>query len=134
LVQRIPAVWNVYGPTETTVWSTAYQVPNPVGRMLIGRPLDNTNVYVVDAAGELCPMGVPGELLIGGAGVTLGYMNRPELTEERFLPDPFVPGERVYRTGDIVRMLPDGNLEYQRRNDNQVKVRGYRIELGEIET
>lgn len=134
LVQRVPAVWNVYGPTETTVWSTSYAVPSPVGRMLIGRPLDNTSVYVVDGAGELCPLGVPGELLIGGAGVTRGYLHREELTAERFLPSPFEAEGRVYRTGDVVRQLPSGNLEYLRRNDFQVKVRGYRIEIGEIET
>ncbi|NLE87560.1 MAG: amino acid adenylation domain-containing protein [Myxococcales bacterium] len=134
LVERVPAVWNVYGPTETTVWSTSYLVPRSVERMWIGRPLDNTSVYVVDTAGELCPLGVPGELLIGGAGVTQGYLHRPELTEERFLPDPFGGEGRVYRTGDIVRQLASGNLEYLRRNDFQVKVRGYRIEIGEIET
>ncbi len=134
LVERVPAVWNVYGPTETTVWSTSYLVSRPVERMWIGRPLDNTSVYVVDAAGELCPLGVPGELLIGGAGVTRGYLHRPELTEERFQPNPFGGEGRVYRTGDIVRQLPSGNLEYLRRNDFQVKVRGYRIEIGEIET
>ena len=134
LASRARAVWNMYGPTETTVWSTSYALHAPLERVLIGRPLDNTRVYVVDGAGELCPYGVPGELLIGGDGVTRGYLHRPELTAERFHADPFVAGGSVYRTGDIVRLLPDGNLEYQRRTDNQVKVRGYRIELGEIES
>jgi amino acid adenylation domain-containing protein len=134
LVSRVPAVWNMYGPTETTVWSTSYALRAPLERVSIGRPLDNTKVYVVDRAGELCPFGVPGELLIGGDGVTLGYLNRPDLTEPRFHADPFLPDRKVYRTGDVVRLLSDGNLEYQRRTDNQVKVRGYRIELGEIES
>jgi amino acid adenylation domain-containing protein len=133
LVSRARSVWNMYGPTETTVWSTCSALRAPVGRVLIGRPLANTRVYVLDERGEPCPLGVPGELFIGGDGVALGYLNRPELTAERFLPDPFVPGGRMYKTGDLVRLLADGNLEYLRRNDNQVKLRGYRIELGEVE-
>jgi hypothetical protein len=106
----------------------------PVERVRIGRPLQNTQVYVLDANGELCPTGVPGELYIGGDGVTRGYLNRPELTGERFVPDPLLASGRLYRTGDVVRLLADGSLEYLRRNDSQVKLRGYRIELGEIET
>nr|WP_228530640.1 MULTISPECIES: non-ribosomal peptide synthetase [Myxococcaceae] len=135
LVQRTDAVWNGYGPTETTVWSTFYEVKAPVGRILIGRPVANTDLYVLDAAGEPVPVGVQGELYIGGAGVTHGYLNRPELTKERFVPDRFSgrPGARLYRTGDVVRVLPDGNLECLGRNDHQVKLRGFRIELGEIE-
>jgi amino acid adenylation domain-containing protein len=134
LAQRVDSAWNMYGPTETTVWSTSSRLRTPVERVRIGRPLQNTQVYVLDGNGELCPTGVPGELYIGGDGVTRGYLNRPELTGERFVPDPFLARGRLYRTGDVVRLLADGSLEYLRRNDSQVKLRGYRIELGEIET
>ena len=134
LVARCGSVWNGYGPTETTVWSTFYEVKAPVGRVLIGRPVANTQVYVVDARMNEVPIGVVGELFIGGAGVTHGYWNRPELTRERFVMHPALGGDRtLYRTGDLVRVLPDGNLECLGRNDSQVKVRGFRIELGEIE-
>jgi amino acid adenylation domain-containing protein len=133
LTERVPRVWNGYGPTETTVWSTFYEVPKGVSRVLIGRPVGNTSVYVLGAHLEPVPLGANGELFIGGEGVTLGYHNRPELTAERFLADPFRPGGKMYRTGDIVRFLSDGNLECLGRNDNQVKLRGFRIELGEIE-
>jgi amino acid adenylation domain-containing protein len=125
-------VWNLYGPTETTVWSTMARLERPLGEITIGRPLANTLVYVVDAAGRLAPWGAPGELWIGGAGVALGYHARPELTAERFLANPFGPG-RVYRTGDLVRLTAGGELRYVGRNDDQIKLRGYRIELGEIE-
>ncbi len=103
--------------------------------MPIGRPITNTAAYVVDRHGQLTPIGVPGELLLGGPGVALGYVNRPDLTREKFIPDPFTgePGARVYRTGDLVRWRPDGTLEYLGRLDNQVKVRGFRIEPGEVE-
>ncbi|MCB9419419.1 MAG: amino acid adenylation domain-containing protein [Ardenticatenaceae bacterium] len=135
LLERSNQVWNMYGPTETTVWSTCYRVTDPDAPILIGRPIGNTTVYVLDAQQQPVPVGVPGELYIGGAGVTRGYLHRPELTEERFLPDRFsdLPGDLLYRTGDLVRFRPDGNLEYFRRLDNQVKVRGFRIELGDIE-
>lgn len=133
LSERISVVRNMYGPTETTVWSTMSVLQKPVQRVTIGRPIDNTQVYVLDRHDQLCPIGVPGELWIGGDGVTLGYLGQPELTATRFRADPFRGQGRLYRTGDVVRMLPDGDLEYQRRNDHQVKVRGYRIELGEIE-
>jgi hypothetical protein len=123
-------VWNMYGPTETTVWSTTYQFPADVKQVFIGRPIGNTTCFVFDARGQQVPIGVPGELLIGGDGVTHGYLHRPELTAERFIDTPH---GKLYRTGDVARFRADGNLEYQRRNDNQVKVRGYRIELGEIE-
>ncbi|MBA4496585.1 condensation domain-containing protein, partial [Paenactinomyces guangxiensis] len=99
----------------------------------IGRPLPTVSMYVLDGDQQLQPVGIPGELYIGGEGVSRGYLNRPDLTEERFVPNPFVPGERMYRTGDLVRRLPNGELEYLGRMDDQVKIRGYRIELGEIE-
>jgi amino acid adenylation domain-containing protein len=129
-----PSAWNMYGPTETTVWSTCAALRLPVERVTIGGPLQNTRVYVLDPATQLCPIGVPGELFIGGDSVASGYLNRSELTCERFLDDAFAPGARVYRTGDLVRLSPDGSLEYIRRNDHQVKLRGHRIELGEIES
>ena len=136
LARRAPDCWNMYGPTETTVWSTCWRIQRPIHRISIGRPIGNTQVYLLDAHLQPVPVGVPGELHIGGDGVTLGYLNRPELTAERFVPDPFSPvsGARLYKTGDLARYLPDGNIEYLRRNDTQVKVRGYRIELGEIES
>jgi amino acid adenylation domain-containing protein len=127
--------WNMYGPTETTVWSTCARVATPVAAINIGMPIDNTSVWVLDAHGQPCPLGVPGELWIGGDGVALGYHRRPELTAERFVPDPFdaQAGARLYRTGDLGRWRCDGTLEHFGRLDSQVKVRGYRIELGEIE-
>jgi len=134
LTERCARVWNGYGPTETTVWSSFYELPRDIKRVLIGRPVANTAAYVLDSNGQPVPIGVKGELFIGGECVTRGYHNRPELTAERFLSDPFRPGSRMYRSGDVVRYLPDGNIECLGRNDNQVKLRGYRIELGEIET
>ncbi len=134
LVEAAGSAWNVYGPTETTVWSTREKLENPVGALTIGRPIGNTQVHVLDERLKPVPIGVPGELHIGGDGVTLGYLNRPELTAERFIPDPFRPGALLYKTGDLARFLSDGRLDYLGRNDNQVKVRGFRIELGEIES
>ena len=128
------SLWNGYGPTETTVWSTFWQVPPTLTRVLIGHPVDNTQIYVLDEQRNQVPINVPGELYIAGSGVTLGYLNRPELTSDRFVEDPFVPGTRMYRTGDVGRWLPSGELECMGRNDNQVKLRGFRIELGEIES
>ncbi|MFL6127957.1 MAG: MupA/Atu3671 family FMN-dependent luciferase-like monooxygenase [Mycobacteriales bacterium] len=127
-------VRNMYGPTETTIWSTSHRV-DPGGEPLLGRPIANTTVYVLDRHGEPVPVGVPGELHIGGAGVARGYLGRPELTAERFGPDPFGrrPGARTYRTGDLVRWRPGGELEFLGRTDHQVKVRGHRVELGEVE-
>ncbi|WP_228772068.1 non-ribosomal peptide synthetase, partial [Actinokineospora iranica] len=122
------SVTNLYGPTETTIWSTASEVDD---EPTIGGPIANTRVYVLDAALRLVPPGVTGELYIAGAGVTRGYLNRPGLTAERFVADPFTGG-RMYRTGDLVRRLPDGELVYLRRADDQVKLRGHRVELGEI--
>ncbi|MEV4163877.1 amino acid adenylation domain-containing protein [Nonomuraea dietziae] len=126
-------LWNFYGPTETTIWSTAYRVPHDATTMLIGGPVANTTAYVVDGHLRPVPVGVPGELLLGGAGVTRGYHGRPGLTAERFVPDPFgTAGGRLYRTGDLVRWRPEGTLEYLGRLDDQVKVRGVRIEPDEI--
>ncbi|HVZ73436.1 MAG TPA: amino acid adenylation domain-containing protein [Polyangia bacterium] len=122
---------DMYGPTETTIWSTAYTVTDDT--ILIGRPIANTTVYVLDANRAPVPVGVAGELYIGGAGLARGYLRRPELTDERFVPNPFGAG-RLYRTGDLCRFRGDGNLEYLGRLDHQVKIRGHRIELGEIET
>jgi amino acid adenylation domain-containing protein len=135
LLARVGRLWNGYGPTETTVWSTFWHVPAGFERVLIGRPVANTQIHVLDAAMQPVPVGVAGEIYIGGDGVTLGYLNRPELTRERFLADPFrtEPGARIYRTGDVGRYLADGTIECLGRNDNQVKLRGFRIELGEIE-
>ncbi len=128
-------LWNLYGPTETTIWSTIERVARG-DRITIGRPIDNTQVHVLDRSGHVCPIGVIGELAIGGDGVARGYWNRPDLTASRFIADPTRPGSaaRLYLTGDQGRWLPDGRLECLGRMDSQVKVRGYRIELGEIET
>jgi len=128
-------VWNMYGPTETTVWSTYYEITDPEAPVLIGQPIDNTQCYLLDAQLQAVPVGVAGELYIGGAGVTLGYLNRPELTAQHFVPDPFsdAPNAKMFRTGDFARYHADGNIEHLGRNDGQVKIRGFRIELGEIE-
>lgn len=124
---------NVYGPTETTTFATHYPIVVERGKTPIGKPIANTTAYVMRGE-KLCGIGMPGELCIGGDGVARGYLNKPELTKERFIENPYVPGERIYRTGDLVRWLPDGNLEYLSRIDEQVKIRGFRIELGEIES
>ncbi|MGB3509032.1 MAG: amino acid adenylation domain-containing protein, partial [Microcoleaceae cyanobacterium] len=135
LLNRVPKMWNMYGPTETTIWSTCYEIKKPAEKILIGQPIANTQIYLLDAHQQRVPVGVPGEMYIGGAGVVRGYLNRPDLTAERFIPDPFSQDSqaRLYKTGDLARYQPDGNLEYLQRIDNQVKVRGFRIELGEIE-
>jgi amino acid adenylation domain-containing protein len=134
---RLDHLLHVYGPTETTTFATWHEVKavEEERAVPIGRPIANTQVYLLDASGEPVPIGVTGEIYIGGAGVARGYLNRPELTAERFLPDPFVfkPGARMYRTGDLARRLPDGNIEFIGRIDFQVKIRGFRVELGEIE-
>ncbi len=124
---------NMYGPTETTIWSTTQAVSEPDGAVPIGTPIANTRIYILDERGQPAPRGAIGELLIGGAGVTRGYHQRPELTESRFVRDPFVADGRMYKTGDLARFRADGAVEFLGRNDHQVKLRGYRIELGEIE-
>jgi acyl carrier protein len=148
----------MYGPTETTVWSTTHKIKEVRDSVSIGHPIANTEIYLLDRNLELVPIGMEGELCIGGAGVVRGYLNRPELTAEKFIPNPFAvgvqalacvapagdtlkrelqpepqPGDRIYRTGDLVRYLPDGSIHFIGRMDHQVKLRGYRIELGEIE-
>ena len=139
LAQRLLAagveLWNMFGPTETTVWSTLSRVTDANAPIVIGRPMDNTSVWVLGDDLRPTPIGVEGEICIGGAGVANGYFKRPELTAERFIADPFdaTPGARLYRTGDLGRWRADGALEHLGRLDFQVKIRGYRIELGEIE-
>src|SRR5713226_1548702 len=135
LLQRCGSLWNMYGPTETTIWSAASRVTS--GKpLLIACPINNTQFYIVDASHQPVPIGIPGELCIGGEGVARGYVNRPELTGEKFIADPFSrkPGARLYRTGDLARYRSDGGIEFLGRMDQQVKVQGFRIELGEIES
>jgi amino acid adenylation domain-containing protein len=126
-------LFNEYGPTECSVWSTYYQYDPANILSTIGRPLDNTILYILGRNKELLPAGAAGEIAIGGRGLAEGYLHRPELTSEKFVADPFVPGDKIYLTGDLGRWLPDGNIEFLGRKDHQVKIRGYRIELGEIE-
>lgn len=134
LISRTRTVWNMYGPTETTIWSTMDQVTDDA--ISIGRPIANTQTYILDEHLQPVPIGIPGELYIGGDGLAWGYRNRADLTAARFLPNPFSTqaDARMYRTGDLARHRADGRIEYLGRLDHQVKVRGYRIELGEIET
>ncbi|MFK5970600.1 MAG: amino acid adenylation domain-containing protein [Candidatus Marithrix sp.] len=137
ILEKSQTLWNVYGPTETTIWSTIIQLTK-VGSNInsIGKPIANTKIYILDKYLHPVPIGVSGELHIGGAGLARGYLNRPELTAEKFIKNPFSedPTSRIYKTGDLARYLPDGNIEYLGRIDNQVKIRGFRIELGEIES
>ena len=134
LLPKCQSLWNMYGPTETTIWSSVLrmQKDRPVR---IGQPIANTTFYVLDDGYQPVPVGIPGQLHIGGDGLALGYLGRPELTSERFMSDRFSsqPGARLYRTGDLVQRNPDGSIEFLRRIDQQVKLRGFRIELGEIE-
>ncbi|HYI11616.1 MAG TPA: amino acid adenylation domain-containing protein [Thermoanaerobaculia bacterium] len=134
LLDRCGELWNVYGPTETTVWSVLDRIERGTP-ITIGRPIQNMRMYIADANMQLCPDGVPGELFIGGIGLGHAYVNRPAMTADRFIADPFSgePGARLYRSGDIARWRRDGRLEILGRADNQIKLRGFRIELGEIE-
>ena len=134
LLPRVAELWNLYGPTETTIWSTAARVEanSPIS---IGAPIDNTRVYIVDGEGQICPIGIAGEIWIAGDGVAQGYQNKPELTRERFVRDPFGGADqRLYKTGDIGVWGDDGRLYHLGRSDNQLKVRGFRIEAEEVET
>ncbi len=127
-------VYNTYGPTETTVCATYYRCgQKDILNIPIGKPIANYKIYVLGSRQELLPIGIAGELCIAGDGVARGYLNKPELTAEKFAPNPFMPGEIMYKTGDLVRWLPDGNIEFMGRIDQQVKIRGFRIELDEIE-
>ena len=135
LVDRVGELWNMYGPTETTVWSTLARISSPEKGIGIGRPIANTRCYVLASDHVICPIGVAGELCVGGEGVARGYRNRRELTEEKFVTVTLANGrtERLYKTGDVARMRADGSLDYLGRRDAQVKIRGYRIELGDVE-
>jgi len=135
LLDRSRALWNMYGPTETTIWSTIEKIERTHQEITIGRPIANTDVYILDQFLQPVPIGVSGELYIGGHGVARGYRERPELTKERFIPHPFSPEShaKLYRTGDLARYQPDGRIVHLGRMDNQVKIRGFRIELGDIE-
>jgi amino acid adenylation domain-containing protein len=136
LLARCHSLWNMYGPTETTVWSTIAKVESADQSKIIGRPIGNTQVYILDKQLQPVPIGVAGELHIGGEGVATGYLKRPDLTSARFVADPFSDDKpsRLYKTGDLVRYRDDGNIEFCGRLDHQVKIRGYRIECAEIET
>ncbi len=135
LIGRCDSLWNMYGPTETTIWSLVEEIEGADEQISIGHPIANTQAYVLTEGGQLAPLGVAGELYIGGEGLARGYLKRGDLTAERFVPNPFgvEAGGRLYRTGDLARWLPEDRLEFLGRSDQQVKLRGYRIELGEIE-
>ncbi|PSB02088.1 non-ribosomal peptide synthetase [Merismopedia glauca] len=142
LLARVSSVWNMYGPTEATVWATTYEVgvqqslvDTQKPAMSIGKPIGNTQIYILDRHLQPVPIGISGELYIGGVCLARGYLNRPDLTTEKFITNPFShqPSSRLYKTGDLARYLPNGDIEYLTRIDNQVKIRGFRIELGEIE-
>jgi amino acid adenylation domain-containing protein len=135
LVKSSPSVWNLYGPTETTIWSCIYKVGDDKSAIMpIGRPIANTQIYILDSMLQPVPIGEVGELYIGGDGLARGYLNRPELTADRFILNPFRAGTRLYKTGDLARYLPSGDIEFLGRIDHQVKIRGVRIELEEIES
>ena len=140
LISKCGELWNMYGPTETTVWSTVEKVEvdenDKIGYINLGKPIDNTFIYVLNSEFLPVPIGYPGELFIGGDGLARGYYNLPAMTQEKFIPDPFsdIPGARMYRTGDLVQQTEEGKLEFLNRVDSQVKIRGFRIELGEIES
>lgn len=135
LVRRVPAVWNMYGPTETTVWSTIHRVTAGTEPVPIGRPIHNTQIYILDSNLKPVPSGELGEIFIGGDGLARGYLNKPDVTSERFIPNP-IPGQpspRIYRTGDLGRFLPNGDIQYEGRCDHQIKIHGVRVEPEEIE-
>ena len=134
LISKTASLWNMYGPTETTIWSTLGRISGETGPILIGRPIANTTIYILDESLQPVPVGVPGELYIGGDGLARGYLNRPDLTNERFIQNPFRNETRIYKTGDLARYHANGSIECLGRADNQVKIRGFRIELGEIES
>jgi amino acid adenylation domain-containing protein len=135
LLDKCTSLWNLYGPTETTIWSSISRIETEYNSSSIGRPLANTQFYILDNHGQPVPVGVPGELHIGGDGLARGYLNRPQLTGEKFIPNPFSHQAyaRLYKTGDLARYQADGTIEFMGRIDNQIKLRGFRIELGEIE-
>lgn len=133
LLQRGAELWNMYGPTETCVWSCVEKMKAGQDKILIGKPISNTTIFITDDQLQPLPIGVPGNLWIGGDGLAIEYLNRPELTAERFVASPFEAGTRIYQTGDLARYLPDGRIECLGRSDFQMKLRGYRIEAGEIE-
>src|SRR5581483_3881746 len=132
---NVERIYNLYGPTEDTTYST-FTLVERNAEVTIGRPIANTQAYILDANRQPVPIGVAGELYLAGEGLARGYYGRADLTQERFVPNPFSfqPGARMYRTGDLARFLPDGNIQYMGRMDNQVKLRGFRIELGDIES
>ncbi|MBD2163794.1 amino acid adenylation domain-containing protein [Calothrix membranacea FACHB-236] len=143
LLEKAGSLWHMYGPTETTVWSMVYKVEPGINSVPLGRPIANTQIYLLEQPArrkndpiKIAPIGIPGEVYIGGDGVARGYLNRPDLNRDRFVYNPFSqdPEARLYKTGDLARYLPDGNLEFIGRIDNQVKIRGFRVELGDIET
>jgi amino acid adenylation domain-containing protein len=137
LLPIVKEIWNMYGPTETTIWSTVYQVRNEAANIPVGRPIDNTQIYILDQYLKPTPVGVAGELYIGGDGIAHGYFQNDTLTKERFIPNPFKPegaGDLIYKTGDLAYYLPDGLIKVQGRTDFQIKLHGHRIEIGEIES
>jgi acyl-coenzyme A synthetase/AMP-(fatty) acid ligase/acyl carrier protein len=135
LLPKVAELWNMYGPTETTVWSSVYRVTTVANQIPVGRPIANTTMYILDENMQPVPVGIPGELYIGGYGVSSGYLNKPELTARRFLRDPFSDNANavLFKTGDSARYLRDGTIVVLGRLDQQVKFHGFRIELGEIE-
>jgi amino acid adenylation domain-containing protein len=134
LLPRCRELWNMYGPTETTVWSTTRQITASDDPITIGHPIANTQIYVLDKNKQPVPIGVVGDLYIGGHGLARNYRHRPELTAEKFIDDPFRPGNRMYSTGDLARYLANGEVDFLGRSDFQIKIRGFRVELGEIES
>ncbi|WP_353959671.1 non-ribosomal peptide synthetase [Echinicola jeungdonensis] len=134
LLERVGKLWNMYGPTETTIWSSISLIKKGDTRITIGQPIDNTQLYILDRYQQQLPVNVVGELHIGGEGIARGYVNMPQLTEKKFIPDPFSlqKGAKLYKTGDLARYLADGSIEILDRKDDQVKIQGNRMELGEI--